>query len=230
MSDRFFTRTRLALLALLIFPWLLLALLWSLSPALSFVLGVVAVICSFVALAFLFTPPVREKLIPPPATDSSLIQSEVQAQSLSIPTTLAEMYKMDPTDFEVFSAAVIIGGLNEGHRFIDHSGRRGDRGVDIRLQNQIGLRVVVQSKRYVPPRRVRPTEVRDFAGAIQTHEAIYGYFVTTSAFTSGALDEKRSFERIRTIDGQGLERLLQTRATQIAQAYDNICQQIQVQM
>jgi restriction endonuclease Mrr len=72
--------------------------------------------------------------------------------------------------------------------------------------------------------------MRDFGGAIVTHNAAYGYFVTTSTFTSGALDEKRSYERIRTIDGLEIERLLQTRSREIAEAYDDILQRIQTEM
>ncbi len=132
---------------------------------------------------------------------------------------------MHPFDFEVFSAAVVV-GLGEGHQFVAHSGRRGDRGVDFRLRNAYGQRVIGQSKCYAPHRHVTASQIRDFGGAITTHDAAYGYLVTTSTLTSSANDEKNSHGRIRTIEGPYLERLLQSRLREITQAYRDIRQQI----
>ena len=53
-----------------------------------------------------------------------------------------------------------------------------------------------------------PKEIREFGGAITTHLAVYGYFVTTSTLTSQAKDEVNSDRRIRLIDGPKLEELL----------------------
>src|SRR5689334_5632894 len=216
-------QTRLMLYALLVLPWLLLLIGRSvLSPLFSCLLGFVAIICTCIALTFLFLPPMQGKPAASPSLPShapestpqpSTLPSEAQAQNLlAIPRTLADVRKMSPTEFEIFSAAVIV-ALGQGHRFLSHSGRTGDQGVDVRLQNAYGLLVVVQCKLYAPRHRVGSREMREFRGTIVMHDAAYGYFVTSSTFTPAAYQVKDT--RIRLIDGPYLETLLQHRQREI---------------
>jgi len=225
---------------LLLLPWLpSLLLRGGVSPQISCLLGVIAVLCSLVALAGFATlaTPRRTGRVPAGALASSPAETsvsppvhpEAHPQHLpAIPRTLAEIRAMlNPTDFELFSAAVIIGGLGEGHRFLRHSGRAGDQGIDVHLQNTYGLLVAVQSKQYAPHRRVKSSEMRDFGGAIRMHGAVYGYFVTTSTFTRGAYQAKDAHGSIKTIHGPYLESLLQDHEHEIAQAYHDIQRQVQ---
>jgi restriction endonuclease Mrr len=90
------------------------------------------------------------------------------------------------------------------------------------LQNAIGLLVIVQCKRYAAHCHVRPAEIREFGGTIHLHDAVYGYFVTTSTFTPAAYRDRDSHGRIHTLNGQHLEMLLQRHPREIAQALDDI--------
>jgi hypothetical protein len=233
MNKSFLTgkRTRMILFALLILPWLLLWLCRSvLSPSFSCLLGFVAVICMFVALAVLFTPARIGRSVAPQSHSSQTSeplappQSEASsAQKLpAIPRTAAEAYRtMSPSEFEVFSAAVIVGSKKK-YSFVAHSGGPGDRGVDARLRNKVGLLVIVQSKRNAPHNAVGSPEMMKFAGAIRVHDAVYGYFVTTSRFTRAACRDRDTHGFIHTIDGRHLDSLLRTHLREIAQAYRDI--------
>ncbi len=141
----------------------------------------------------------------------------------SIPLTIREILaKMDFTQFEYFSAAVVI-GLREGHRFEKHCGGSGDQGVDVKLRNAYGLLVAVQSKLYTPGNPVGSEEIRAFLGSLLFHQATYGFFVTTSTFTR---DARRVIEstngRIRAIDGRQLEAYLQWRTREMKLAWREI--------
>ncbi len=95
---------------------------------------------------------------------------------------------MNPTDFEWFSAAIIL-ALGQGHCFHSHVGQSSDHGVDAKLLNTFGLLVLVQSKRFGAETSVGSGLIRDFAGAIVAQRATYGYLVTSSRLTSDACQE-----------------------------------------
>ncbi len=140
-----------------------------------------------------------------------------------IPRTSEEAFtQLTDAQFEIFSAAVVI-GMGEGHRFLSHSGKSGDEGVDIRLCNLYSQRVIVQSKRYAADNHISQPTMRDFLGSIIYHRVAYGFFVTTSSCTAPA---KRlvygSHGRIRIIDSDALSRLLHYRYREIALAYQDV--------
>ena len=118
---------------------------------------------------------------------SPVVALPVRSQSglLSIPRTIAQARSMDQTEFEYLSAAVVIAQGN-GYSFYRHTGQSGDQGIDAKLLNVHNLSVVIQSKRYGSDNHVTPAEVLSFWGAIHRHHAIYGYFVTTSTFSTSA--------------------------------------------
>jgi hypothetical protein len=140
-----------------------------------------------------------------------------------IPRTAAQAHAtMSDKEFELFSAALVI-ALGEGHRFRSHSGGAGDHGVDTTLHNIVNNRIIVQSKRYAYDNPVTPTQVRDFWGALSIHDAVYGFFVTTSTFTGqSAQTAQWSRGRIRCIDGHRIDALLQYRSREIALAYKDV--------
>jgi hypothetical protein len=133
-----------------------------------------------------------------------------------IPRTLAAAQNMDPGAFELLAAAVLL-ATNKGYHFVEHCGRSGDHGVDIRLLNSLNCPVVVQCKRFADENHVSESFLREFIGAIHVQQAAYGVFVTTSTFTSAASQLIATHYRlIRTIDGPHLEWYLQHRSRDIA--------------
>lgn len=90
-------------------------------------------------------------------------------------------------------------------------GRSGDGGVDgVINEDPLGLdRVYVQAKRYAPGNPVGRPEVQGFLGSLVGRGATKGVFVTTSTFTSQAIDFARPLpQRIILINGQRLADLM----------------------
>jgi len=90
-------------------------------------------------------------------------------------------------------------------------GRSGDGGIDGEImRDELGLdRIYVQAKRYAPGSFVPVSEVRDFAGALDSRRAEAGVFVTTAEFPETArefVEKVRS--RIALVDGAELARLM----------------------
>jgi len=69
--------------------------------------------------------------------------------------------------------------------------------------------------------------MRELGGTIRTHDAVYGYLITSSTFTSAAYQEKASLGFIRTIDGSQLMNLLHRSPDAIAQALTAIKEQME---
>jgi restriction system protein len=84
----------------------------------------------------------------------------------------------------------------------------GDGGVDgIISIDRLGLeKVYVQAKRW--QQTVGRPEVQGFYGALAGQKATKGVFMTTSAFTSQAIDFAKSVERIVLVDGRRLAELM----------------------
>lgn len=140
-----------------------------------------------------------------------------------IPKTAAQAHgTMSDEEFEKFSAALVI-AMGEGHRFHSHSGGAGDHGVDTTLHNIFSNRIIVQSKRYAHDNPVTPTQIRDFWGALSIHNAVYGFFVTTSTLTYQSSQTVRwSQGRIRCIDAWKIDTLLKYRYREVALAYRDV--------
>jgi restriction system protein len=90
-------------------------------------------------------------------------------------------------------------------------GRSGDGGVDgVIDQDALGLdRVYVQAKRYAPGNNLSASAIRDFFGSLDRFKAAKGVLVTTSGFTTDALDTADFLsKRIVLIDGDRLAALM----------------------
>ena len=101
-----------------------------------------------IALSWLAFPPqvqsvrTRVAVSPPP---------ELTRPEFSIPQSAQEAHAaLSDEQFEVFAAAVIIGGEHQEYAFMRHCGKKGDKGVDVLLKDQFGRRICVQAKRYKP--------------------------------------------------------------------------------
>lgn len=89
-------------------------------------------------------------------------------------------------------------------------GRAGDGGIDgVIKQDRLGLdRVYLQAKRW-DTTQVGSPEIQRFAGALQTHRAQKGVFITLSSFSREARNVVLQVEsRIVLIDGQELAGLM----------------------
>jgi len=124
---------------------------------------------------------------------------------------LSRLIEQDPAFFE---AAVVKLLLAMGYGGV---GGRGvstdlthDGGIDgVIDQDVLGLnKVYVQAKRYSPNNAVQRPEVQGFVGAL-SGMADGGVFITTSRFSSGAIEWTRTVPaRIILIDGQRLTQLM----------------------
>jgi restriction system protein len=100
------------------------------------------------------------------------------------------------------------GSVSEAGRAL---GRSGDDGVDgVIDQDALGLdRVYIQAKRYALGNNVGSGAIRDFFGSLDRHKATKGLFVTTSDFSSQAVETAQYLsKRIVLIDGEQLARLM----------------------
>jgi restriction endonuclease len=195
-------------------PLLIVAILWGKADPISlWLLFFPSVVCAFFSAALLISPPARK-----PKS-----KEKVDDEYPRVPKNLAQLHAMmDHTVFELFSAAVIV-AMGEGHRFHEHTGGSGDKGVDTILYNKYGHEVVVQSKMHASNIPTTSEEMRDFLGAIVLHKANYGIFVTTSYFTSDAIQVVRgSGIRMHVIDGKRLDNLLRYKHQEIKLAFHSI--------
>ena len=107
---------------------------------------------------------------------------------------------------------LIAMGYGGGDTAMGHvTGGPGDGGIDGTIrEDTLGLdEVYVQAKKYADGNRVRESDLRNFAGAIDAAGTTKGVFVTTADFTRGAWDYvARSPKRIVLIDGEELARLM----------------------
>ena len=90
-------------------------------------------------------------------------------------------------------------------------GKTGDGGVDgVINQDALGLdRVFVQAKRYAPGSSVGRPEIGGFIGSLVGHGASKGVFVTTSTFSSRAIEYAAHIpQRVVLIDGKRLAELM----------------------
>lgn len=100
-------------------------------------------------------------------------------------------------------------GGSEGQ--VKHLGASGDGGVDgVIDQDALGLsRVFVQAKRYAEGNSVQRPDLQKFVGALADKGATQGVFVTTSAYSSGAIEYVEKIpNRVVLIDGSRLANLM----------------------
>jgi predicted helicase len=75
---------------------------------------------------------------------------------------------------------------------VDHvaSAKNGDAGVDVFAENKLGNEFwAIQCKCYSPKRKVGPAAIRELIGALSGYPSgTRGMMVTTSGFSSGAVD------------------------------------------
>jgi restriction system protein len=126
---------------------------------------------------------------------------------------LDRVRKAPPVFFEKLVVGLLIamgygGSSEEAGRAI---GQSGDNGVDgVIDQDPLGVdQIYVQAKRYDEGNNIGAAAIRDFYGALSLKKAHKGIFVSTSAFSSSAVQTARDLgSRIVLIDGLQLTRLM----------------------
>ncbi|MFB2648086.1 restriction endonuclease [Shewanella mangrovisoli] len=123
--------------------------------------------------------------------------------SPKIPSNIQNLLELDPYEFEAIVAKILE---LEGYRNVVISGRAGDRGVDVRCNNQNGDLVIVQCKRYTKS-KIGSTPIQRLHSFANTRGAKEMICITTTDFTPDGYDEAR-LTGVRTIERNELEKLV----------------------
>jgi restriction system protein len=115
------------------------------------------------------------------------IRKDVAEHNRAVHTELLDRIKaMPPDKFEELVGDLLVGmGLDE----VEVTAYSGDGGIDVRGVFPFGgvanIKVAVQVKRYSA--NVQRPEIQKLRGSLDEHD--YGFFITTSDFSSGAKEE-----------------------------------------
>ncbi|RUM12222.1 restriction endonuclease [Rhizobium phaseoli] len=126
---------------------------------------------------------------------------------------LQRILAQSPTFFEraIVDLLVAMGYGGSHEDAARRLGKTGDGGIDgVIDEDRLGLdRIYVQAKRYAPHIGVGRPEVQAFVGSLVGFGALKGVFVTTSSFSTPAMDFVRHLpQRIVLIDGDRLADLM----------------------
>jgi len=83
----------------------------------------------------------------------------------------------------------------------------GDEGIDIKLNTPDGQNGIVQCKRYAQQSSVSARDIREFLGAMVHSSSQFGYYVTTTNFSTQAIEFSKD-KNIYLIDGRKLTALV----------------------
>ena len=123
------------------------------------------------------------------ATVGSLIELDVS--DLSVPLTELNQYLLAKADalYDVHPRRLeeLVASVFEGLGWRTRvTGRSGDHGIDVVLENAANEVVGVQVKRYAKRRRIEAEQIRAFTGALVLSGRTRGVFVSTCDFRNGA--------------------------------------------
>lgn len=123
---------------------------------------------------------------------------------------LEKMSSMNPYKFEhlMIQLLSVMGYQGDNGQSLVTQ-KSNDGGIDgVINQDPLGLqKVYVQVKRYAENNSVGRPEIAGFSGAIKLKHANRGVFITTSSFTSGAVQAARDLD-ITLVDGEMLTNLM----------------------
>lgn len=151
---------------------------------------------------------------PPAATPEEVVELAYNAVHAALRADLLErILQNSPSFFErVIVDLLVAMGYGGSHRSASEQlGKSGDGGVDgVINEDVLGLdRVYVQAKRYAVSSSVGRPEIQAFTGSLVGLGASKGVFVTTSTFSSQAIEfASRIPQRVILIDGKRLTELM----------------------
>ena len=146
-------------------------------------------------------------------TAEEKIQNSVnEIEELVKSEILERIQQQDPYFFETLVVDLLKSmGYAGTDNFAQSTKKSGDGGIDGLLnQDKLGLDVVyVQAKRYKEDNLVQGKEMRDFVGSLDVKGSSKGIFITTSDFSSNAMETiKSSSKKIITVNGTQLADLM----------------------
>lgn len=134
------------------------------------------------------------------------IKSELKSELLN------RVLNQSPDFFEELVVKLLKGmGYGDEENLAKAIGGTNDGGVDgLVHQDKLGLDVVyIQAKRYAADNSVGRPALQAFIGTLSGKSATKGLFVTTSSFSSQAIDYLRTVpQRVVTVDGERLVELM----------------------
>jgi restriction system protein len=140
-------------------------------------------------------------------TPQERIESAVSEIERALATDIVQRVRnLSPKFLEVVVLELLHAmGYGASESSIEHVGGPGDEGVDgIIHQDTLGLqRIYVQAKRYKAENSIGRPDIQKFVGALAGQGANGGVFITTSSFSSDALEyaSKNLSARVVLIDG-----------------------------
>lgn len=164
------------------------------------------------------THPASTKDISTPSIGSATPEEAIQAAEEEISENLQgqlieRIFELSPAFFEQLVVDLIVAMGYGGSRgaVAQRLGKSGDEGIDgIVNEDPLGLDVVyLQAKRYAKDNTIGRPMIQQFAGALVGQGASKGVFITTSSFSSGAIEFAEHVpQRIILIDGPKLAKLM----------------------
>lgn len=154
------------------------------------------------------------ELKPSTATPEEVVEAAYNAVRAALRADLMDrILQNSPSFFErVIVDLLVAMGYGGSHRNASEQlGKSGDGGVDgVINEDVLGLdRVYIQAKRYAPGSSVGRPEIQAFTGSLVGLGASKGVFVTTSTFSSQAVEfASRIPQRVILIDGKRLTELM----------------------
>jgi restriction system protein len=126
---------------------------------------------------------------------------------------ISRIHAQPPEFFErlVIDVLLSMGYGTERSSAAQRLGRSGDGGIDgIITLDELGFDVIyIQAKRLKPGVAVPISDIRDFAGSLESRQASKGVFVTTTHFSPGAAEFcSRLSRRVVLIDGLRLAEIM----------------------
>lgn len=153
--------------------------------------------------------PLAPQAIATASPDDRLEQALAELRRTVAAEVLEALRTVSPGHFEVIVLDVLHRmGYGASRADLQRVGGSGDAGIDgIISLDKLGLeKVYVQAKRWQSS--VGRPDVQTFYGALAGQRANKGVFITTSSFTTQALDFVRSVERVVVVDGARLAELM----------------------
>ncbi len=157
----------------------------------------------------------RGDVLPPPSSPflregREALEGLVQAsQAALISELISRIHAQPPEFFErlVIDVLLSMGYGTERSATAQRLGRSGDGGIDgVITLDELGFDLIyIQAKRLKPGVAVPISDIRDFAGSLESRQAAKGVFVTTTHFSPGAAEFcSRLSRRVVLIDGHRL--------------------------